>query len=65
MTKLIDSIDIDCPYCRKKITISRDKISGTVKCRYCRKTFETVDDGLSDAIDEAENMIDDFIDNLF
>ena len=61
---LIDSFDIDRPYCNKEISISLDSVGETVKCPYCNKEFETSDNGIIAAAEEAEGMIDDFLSDL-
>jgi transcription elongation factor Elf1 len=61
---IIDSFDIECPYCNKEISISMDTVGDTVSCPFCKKDFNTKDNGILSAVEDAENDISDMLSNL-
>lgn len=62
--RLLDEIDIDCPYCNKEFSISINSVGDTVTCPFCQKDFETEDNGIISALEDAENEIGDLLSNL-
>lgn len=58
-------IEIDCPNCDKEITIIIGSGKSSVICPHCKQKISVNDTNLTDALDNAENMLDDLLNGLF
>lgn len=58
-------IEIDCPNCNKEIKITIGSGKSSVICPHCKQEISIDDTNLTDALKDAENMLDDLLDGLF
>ena len=58
-------IEFDCPNCDKEITIAIGSGKRSVICPHCKQEISIDDTNLTDALEDAENMLDDLLDGLF
>lgn len=58
-------IEIDCPNCDKEITITIGSGKSSVICPHCKQEISIDDTNLTDALEDAENKLDDLLDGLF
>lgn len=61
---LPEEIEIKCPNCGFDIQISLKSVGKSVTCSKCGQTFETKDNGITEAFNKADKAVDDFLNDL-
>lgn len=54
------SFEITYPNCQKKISIKSSDINLSIVCPYCSQNIQLKDHGFNNAIDKANNLLNDF-----
>ena len=59
-----EEFEIECPECGEVLTITVSQVGGSVICPKCKTLIHLEDDGFTDSIDDAENQINDLLNDL-
>lgn len=58
-------MDIECPECDTEILITAKDFGQTITCPNCGSLITIQDNGVENGLNQVENDLDSFLDNLF